>query len=94
MNQINNSVFADAAPISAFQDLNKPRLRRVEASRYLEVMHGITLAPATLATMATRGGGPAFQKINRTPLYPRTALDEWAARKLGPLIASTSEAYA
>lgn len=71
--------------------LRKPRLRRDEASQYLELAHGISLAPSTLATMATRGGGPAFQKINRTPLYPRSSLDEWAVEKLGDLRTSTSE---
>lgn len=70
--------------------LRKPRLRRAEASQYLELNHGIILAPSTLATMATRGGGPPFQKVNRTPLYPRDALDRWASEKLGPLRHSTS----
>ena len=73
-------------------NLRKPRLRRDEASKYLELVHGITLAPSTLASMATRGGGPAFQKMNRTPLYPRTSLDDWAVEKLGELRTSTSEA--
>lgn len=71
--------------------LKKPRLRRDEASQYLEQAHGIILAPATLATMASRGGGPAFQKMNRTPLYPRRVLDEWAIEKLGDLRTSTSD---
>lgn len=71
--------------------LRKPRLRRDEASQYLEMAHGIVLAPSTLATMATRGGGPAFQKLNRTPLYPRSSLDQWAVEKLGPLRLSTSD---
>jgi hypothetical protein len=71
--------------------LYKPRLRRDEVSLYLELAHGITLSPATLATMATRGGGPGFQKMNRTPLYPRDAIDAWAIEKLGPLRMSTSE---
>lgn len=71
--------------------LRKPRLRRDEASQYLELAHGIIMAPATLATLATRGGGPPFQKVNRTPLYPRSAIDGWALEKLGPLRDSTSE---
>lgn len=69
----------------------KPRLRRDEASRYLETQFGLTYAPATLATLATRGGGPAYHLANRTPLYPKTALDEWAIEKLGPLRSSTSD---
>lgn len=77
--------------LSLPQNLRKPRLRRDEASLYLELAHGIILSPATLATMATRGGGPGFQKMNRTPLYPRDAIDAWALEKLGPLRMSTSE---
>ncbi|RRH76575.1 hypothetical protein [Falsigemmobacter faecalis] len=69
----------------------KPRLRRDEASRYLETQFGLPYAPATLATLATRGGGPAYQLANRTPLYPKEALDEWARAKLGPLRVSTSD---
>lgn len=69
----------------------KPRLRREEACRYLETEFGLTYAPATLATLATRGGGPAYQLANRTPLYPKDALDEWARGKLGPLRSSTSD---
>lgn len=63
--------------------LRAPRLRRKEASEYLRLVHGVTLAPATLAKLACRGGGPEFQHFNRSPLYPVTALDEWAIAKLG-----------
>lgn len=86
-----NTPLAGTEGLTLPPDLRKPRLRRDEASRYLELAHGIILAPSTLATMATRGGGPAYQKVNRTPLYPRATLDAWAAEKLGPLRASTSE---
>ncbi|MBB5046153.1 hypothetical protein HNR60_000895 [Rhodopseudomonas rhenobacensis] len=72
--------------------LDKPRLRREHASEYLDVVFGITIAPATLAKYVTIGGGPEFQKVNRTPLYPRHSLDAWAKKKLGPLIASSSQA--
>ena len=86
-----NNPLAGTEALTLPPALSKPRLRRSEASQYLEVIHGITLAPSTLATMATRGGGPAFHKVNRTPLYPRPSLDEWAAEKLGILRTSTSE---
>ncbi|RHZ98885.1 hypothetical protein D1114_01830 [Cereibacter sphaeroides] len=70
---------------------NKPRLRRFEASQYLELAHGIILAPASLARLACHGGGPAFQKSGATPLYPVVELDRWAAERLGNLRRSTSE---
>ncbi len=41
--------------------LRKPRLRRWEAAEYLRLVHGIEVAPATLAKWATVGGGPAFK---------------------------------
>ena len=71
--------------------LKKPRLRRWEASDYLRLVHGIEIAPTTLAKYATVGGGPAFQRINRTPLYPTSNLDEWAFSKLGKLRSTSSE---
>lgn len=71
--------------------LRKPRLRRWEASDYLRIAHGITIAPATLAKMASIGGGPAYNKANRTPLYPVEELDRWASARLGNLVHSTSE---
>ncbi len=71
--------------------LRKPRLRRWEASDYLRIAHGITIAPATLAKMASVGGGPAYNKANRTPLYPVEELDRWAAARLGNLVHSTSD---
>jgi hypothetical protein len=71
--------------------LRKPRLRRWEASQYLMIAHGLTIAPATLAKWASVGGGPAFHKCNRSPLYPRDSLDQWAAERLGKLVRSTSE---
>lgn len=74
--------------------LRKPRLRRWEAAEYLRLAHGIQVAPATLAKWASTGGGPVYQKLNRSPLYPVTGLDEWAAAKLGKPVCSTSESGA
>lgn len=71
--------------------LRKPRLRRWEASEYLETAHGITIAPATLAKLASIGGGPPYQKSLKTPLYPRDELDAWALARLGKLRRSTSD---
>lgn len=70
---------------------HKPRLRRWEASDYLRLMHGIEIAPATLAKMASVGGGPGFQKSARVPLYPTDELDRWAIERLGSLRRSTSD---
>jgi hypothetical protein len=71
--------------------LRKPRLRRWEASEYLELVHGLKVATATLAKYATTGGGPGYHKSVRTPLYPVTELDRWASERLGALVHSSSE---
>ncbi len=74
--------------------LRKPNLRRWEASEYLEMVHGLKVAPATLAKLASVGGGPAYYPANRTPMYPRGELDRWAEQRLGKLVRNTSEADA
>lgn len=71
--------------------LRKPRLRRTEATDYLRLVHGVEVAPATLAKYASVGGGPRYQKINRTPVYPKDELDQWAAEKLGSLMCHSSD---
>jgi len=73
---------------------NKPRLRRKEAATYLIEVHGVPIAVATLAKMATVGGGPAITYFGRIPLYAREDLDAWAAAKLGRPVGSTSEKQA
>ncbi len=72
-------------------NLNKPRLRRVEAATYLEQRHGITIAVATMAKLACIGGGPVFQSYGRVPLYEPAELDAWAVAKLGKPRTSTSD---
>jgi hypothetical protein len=66
-------------------------LRRKEASAYLRDKYGIQHSPAYLAKLACVGGGPAFRKVRRTPMYDRESLDAYAAEITSPLIRSTSE---
>ena len=56
---------------------NRP-LNRSEASAYLLDVHGIKRAPATLAKLASIGGGPAFRKAGRIPQYTPQNLDLYA----------------
>ena len=70
---------------------NKPRLRRKQASKYLQEKWGISRTHGTLAKLAVVGGGPKFQYANRTPLYPVEELDGWAESILSPLKSSTSD---
>jgi hypothetical protein len=53
---------------------------------------GFPVAPKTLATKATRGGGPPFRKFGARPLYRWGDALDWAQSRLGPPIRSTSEA--
>lgn len=67
------------------------RLRRTEASQYLNEEWGIIRAPSTLAKLATIGGGPMFERANRIPLYLPEFLDAWARSILSPPMTSTSD---
>ncbi|MCB8877603.1 DNA-binding protein [Acidisoma silvae] len=57
------------------------RLTRDEAAKFLTDL-GFQTKPATLATIATRGGGPTFQHFGKRPLYRREDLLAWAHSKL------------
>jgi hypothetical protein len=68
-------------------------LRRSEAAQYVVENYGIPCAAKTLAKLAcVSSEGPPFRLAGRFPLYPISGLDEWAQRKIGPLVRSTSEA--
>jgi hypothetical protein len=60
----------------------KPLLRRWEAAEYLSTERGIPITVATLAKLASVGGGPSFQKMRRMVLYPVAELDRWGAEQL------------
>jgi len=53
---------------------------------------GYPVARATLATRASRGGGPPFRRFGVKPLYRWSDLLAWAQSRLGPPMHSTSEA--
>ena len=52
---------------------------------------GFPVTAATLATKATRGGGPTYQLFGRRPLYRWTDALAWANGRLSKPVASTSE---
>ena len=53
---------------------------------------GYPVRPTTLATKATRGGGPVFRRFGTRPLYRWGDALLWAESRLGPPITNTSEA--
>lgn len=55
---------------------------------------GFPCTPATLATLASRGGGPPFTKFGPRALYRPRDLIAWAQGKLSSPRRSTSEADA
>jgi hypothetical protein len=52
---------------------------------------GFKTAPSSLATMASRGGGPPYQKYGPYPLYQWGPGLAWAKSKLSPVVTTTSE---
>ena len=68
----------------------KRDMTRSEAAQYT-TDHWFPCSPKTLAKLAVIGGGPAFRKAGRVPLYGEASVDAWAASKIGPLVHSTTE---
>ena len=66
-------------------------LRRIEAARYLCEEWGIPRSPKTLAKHAVTGGGPAFRRAGRVPLYDIKDLDDWAREVLSPPATTTAQ---
>ena len=65
-------------------------MRRADAARYIRETHGIPCAPATLAKYACVGGGPAFRKAGKFPIYSRSDLDTWARSRFSEPVQSVS----
>ena len=65
-------------------------LRRRQTAEAL-VATGFPITEATLATKATRGGGPPYRSFGRTPLYRWGDALAWAQARLSAPRGSTSE---
>lgn len=66
------------------------RLRRDATAAALDEA-GYPTSPKTLATLASRGGGPKFRKYGRYPIYRWGDALAWAEAKCGPVVTSTAE---
>jgi len=53
---------------------------------------GFPVRPKTLATKATRGGGPPFRRFGKKPLYAWGDAIAWAESRLSAPLTNTSEA--
>lgn len=69
----------------------RPMKSRREAAQYLN-NKGIPTTESTLATLASRGGGPAFSKFGARALYSADDLDAWVDAKLSRPMPHTSAA--
>jgi hypothetical protein len=88
-----NSVMR-ADGVAAARDHSRTRripLRRKDAAKYVRDVHGQPCSPKTLAKLVVVGGGPAYRKAGKFPLYETDDLDEWALAKLSPKVRSSSE---
>jgi hypothetical protein len=62
-----------------------------QASEYLSEK-GLKIAAKTLGKLRVTGGGPAYRKFGRKPIYDPLDLELWVNQKLGAPRRSTSEA--
>ena len=69
---------------------HRKKLRRKEFAAAL-TNEGYKIAPATLSTLASRGGGPPFRKFGRYPIYDFEEGLDWARNRCSPPVTSTSE---
>jgi hypothetical protein len=69
------------------------QLRRADVAE-ASTANGFPIKAKTLATMASRGGGPPFQLWGRIPLYTWGPYLDWAKGRLSEPRSSTSEADA
>jgi hypothetical protein len=70
------------------------KYRRREAAAYIRGKHNVPCTEATLATLASRGGGPSFYLFGRIPIYTDQGLDSWVKERMGEPVRSTSESRA
>jgi hypothetical protein len=77
------------AEVTMVRDPNELLRRKALAEALTEA--GFPTASATLATKATRGGGPPFRLYGRIPLYRWGDALEWAESRLSKPRWSTSE---
>jgi hypothetical protein len=69
-------------------------LRRKAAAAYIRDTHGQPCAAKTLAKLASVGGGPAFRKAGKYPLYEPDDLDIWALARLSRKVFRAAETKA
>jgi hypothetical protein len=69
---------------------NDTRLTRQKLAEAL-TEEGFPTKPSTLATKATRGGGPPYELRGKKPIYTWGTSLAWAKSRLSPLCTNSSE---
>ncbi len=64
--------------------------QRKDAARFLRSTYGMRTTTGSLATMASRGGGPIIIKLGRLANYRQCDLIDWARLQCSGLLESTS----
>jgi hypothetical protein len=77
-------------PMSAIPDNDEALLTRQQFAAALSEA-GYPVAASTLNTMATRGGGPPYQKFGPRPLYRWGPGIKWAKERLSRPARTTAE---
>jgi hypothetical protein len=80
----------EVATMSNIPDTLDTKLTRQATAEALTAA-GFPVSEKTLATMATRGGGPLYQLFGRKPLYRWGDALEWAKGRLSKPVRTTSE---
>lgn len=66
-------------------------LRRVDAAAYIREKYSLPCATGYLEFLACNGGGPAFRRIGRWPVYEHADLDAWARSRMTPKVRSNAQ---
>jgi hypothetical protein len=77
-------------PMANQFDRDSRRFVRESAAKFL-TEQGLPTSPATLATLASRGGGPSYAVYGRRAIYSEADLIDWAIKRLGKPAATFSE---
>ena len=64
-------------------------LRRADAAEYVRTRYGFPCSKQWLAKLATTGGGPAYRKAGKFPVYAVEDLDTWAQARLSAPMRAT-----
>jgi hypothetical protein len=88
-----NNAQAMEHPMVDIPDHPDVRLTRERTAEALTAL-GFPISPRTLATMASRGGGPPYCRFNRRAVYRWSDAVAWAESLTTPPRRSTAEADA